>query len=168
MKQVLKTLLLLLSLLAGLYACKSESPYPDIQQLSYTLINGKRLSMRELKGQPVIVTFWATSCAACIKEIPDLIRLYKKYSHHGLEIIAVATPNNRPDHVLEFSKEYNLPYRVALDVDAKIIQAFGNVRITPNNFLIDTNGKIIKQHIGILNMAKIDKWLQSTLSKGKQ
>lgn len=151
-------------LVVGLYGCNAKPNFPDISQTTYTLTTGKKLRMSELNNRPVIVTFWATSCAACIKEIPDLIQLYQSYSSAGLEIIAIAMPYDRPDHVLEFVKKHRLPYRVSLDVEAKLVRAFGNVRVTPNNFLIDPDGKISHQQIGILDIAHTEKWLQARLT----
>src|SRR5512137_1942547 len=58
--------------------------------VTFSTITGKKINLKELSGKPVIVTFWATDCPACIKEIPDLIDLYKQYHKQGLEIIAVA------------------------------------------------------------------------------
>ena len=155
-------ILLILALGSGIYFYSPPDSYPDVTDISYTLIDGRQLAMKQLRGKPVLVTFWATTCISCIKEIPELIRLYERYSPKGLEIIAVAMPYDRPDHVLEFVKNHKLPYQVALDIDARVVRAFGNVRITPNNFFINANGSIIKQHIGILEMNNTEQWLQST------
>lgn len=153
------SLLVITGLTVHLY---SPSPdYPDISDVSFTLIDGRRISVKQLQGRPVLVTFWATTCASCIKEIPDLINLYDKFSAKGLEIIAVAMPYDRPDHVLEMVKAHKLPYPIALDIDARIVRAFGDVRVTPNNFLITPNGKIIKHHVGILDMSATGQLLQS-------
>ncbi len=154
-------LLLILAIGSGGYLYSRSVSYPDITDISYTLINGRQLTMKQLHGRPVLVTFWATTCASCIKEIPELVRLYEKYSSRGLEIIAVAMPYDRPDHVLEFTQKHKLPYRVALDVDARIVRAFGNVRVTPNNFLVASDGRIIRQHIGILDINNTEQWLLS-------
>lgn len=156
---IILSLLVIIGLTVHLY---SPSPnYPDISDVSFTLIDGRRISVKQLQGRPVLVTFWATTCASCIKEIPDLISLYDTYAARGLEIIAVAMPYDRPDHVLEMAEVRKLPYAVALDVDAKVVRAFGNIRITPNNFLIGRNGKIIKHRVGILDMSATGQLLQS-------
>ncbi|MDH5446163.1 MAG: TlpA family protein disulfide reductase [Gammaproteobacteria bacterium] len=166
MKKILLFIVLITGF-AGLYACKSETKHPDISQVSFQLITGEHLKLSQLKGRPVIVTFWATTCVACIREIPDLLELYHQYSAQGLEIIAVAMPYDRPDHVLEFSQARKLPYPVALDIDAKVVRSFGNVKLTPNNFLINPDNQIQHHQIGILDKDKTIKWLQATLSSRK-
>jgi len=152
-------ILLLVVAGGGFYYYQMPAKHFDIEGVSFTLIDGRRLSMAQLRGQPVLVTFWATSCVMCIKEIPDLIKLYKKYTPKGLKIIAVAMPYDRPDHVVEMVKLKNLPYPVALDIDAQIVRSFNNVRVTPNHFLIAPDGSIIKHQIGILDLSKTEKLL---------
>ena len=64
-------------------------PAPDIE---FTTVDGKKIDLKTLKGKPVLVTFWATSCPGCIKEMPHLIELYHELHNKGLEIIGVAMP----------------------------------------------------------------------------
>lgn len=154
-------ILLLLASGSGIYFYSKISRQPAISGVSFTLIDGRRLNMQQLHGRPLLVTFWATTCASCLKEIPDLVYLYHKYSKKGLQIIAVAMPYDRPDYVLDTAKSYRLPYPVALDIDAKIVREFGNIQVTPNNFLIAPDGSIIEHHIGRLNLAATEQWLQS-------
>jgi peroxiredoxin len=152
---------------AGIYYHQVSPDYPDISRVRYTLLDGRHLEMQALKGRPVIITFWATSCVSCIKEIPGLIQLYQNYSSKGLEIIGVAMPYDRPDHVLEFAQSRHLAYPIALDIDAAIVKAFGDIQITPNNFLVDTKGRIVKQQIGILDIKDTERWLQSATTNMK-
>jgi len=160
MKRFIPILLLLVAG-SGVYFYKASPKHPDISKLSFTLIDGRRITMEQLQGKPLLVTFWATTCASCIKEIPDLISLYDKYSEMELEIIAVAMPYDRPDHVLEMVKMHKLPYPIALDIDAKIVRAFGNVRVTPNHFLIAADGNIIKHQIGIIDISATEQLLRT-------
>ncbi|MBQ0724803.1 MAG: TlpA family protein disulfide reductase [Cycloclasticus sp.] len=118
---------------------------PDI---SLNTINGERIALNQLQGKPVLLTFWATDCPGCIKEIPHLKALHRDYSTEGVNIIAVAMYYDRPDNVIAMSKEKNLPYKIALDPLAEASKAFGNVRLTPTTFLIAPNGHIVMQKIG--------------------
>ena len=155
------TSLIVITIGIGIYVIQKPQPELNIAEVNFTLLDGRRIKLNQLQGRPVLVTFWATSCRSCIQEIPDLIHLYNKYSKTGLEIIAVAMPYDRPDHVLAMTKQRKLPYPVALDIDAKVVRAFGNIRITPNNFIIAPDGKIIKHQIGILDVSEAERLLQS-------
>jgi peroxiredoxin len=130
---------------------------PDV---TFKTIKGEALSLASLKGKPVLVTFWATDCPGCIEEIPHLISLHEQFAPQGLTIIAVAMDYDPPNHVLEMAKAERLPYAVVLDPTASYAQAFGNVRLTPSTFLIDRNGKIILQKVGVFNLSAMQERLE--------
>ena len=125
---------------------------PDITLLT---IDGEELQLASLRGQPLLLTFWATSCPGCIREMPHLIELYEELSPQGLEVIGVAMSYDKPSHVLSMRKARNIPYPVALDIHGAAAQAFGNVRLTPTSFLISPDGRIVSQKIGEMDMPKL-------------
>ncbi|MCK5121992.1 MAG: TlpA family protein disulfide reductase, partial [Methylococcales bacterium] len=119
------TLFLLIGLVIvslWLWQTKSITPAPAA---SFTSITGKKIELAQLQGKPVIITFWATDCPGCIKEIPHLIELYQQFHPKGLEIIAVAMYYDPPSHVVAMTKAKQLPYHVALDLKAEHANAFG-------------------------------------------
>ena len=122
------------------YAPAGLKSSPDISLMT---IEGEELRLAELRGKPLLVTFWATTCPGCIKEMPHLIELYNELSPRGLEIIGIAMDYDPPNQVVAMSKARNIPYPVALDIHAEASLAFGNVRLTPTSFLIAPNGKIV-------------------------
>jgi peroxiredoxin len=155
--------LALLITAAVFWASKSQSlQAPDASLLTIT---GQTLRLSSFKGKPVIVTFWATDCAACVKEIPDLIDLYHYYHDKGLEIIAIAMYYDPPNHVVEMSKAKQIPYHVALDLRAEHARAFGEVRLTPTTFVIDADGVIVQQITGAFKPAELSRLIE-TLLKG--
>lgn len=74
----------------------------------------------DLHGKPLIITFWATSCPSCVKEIPHLIALYEQYHPQGIEIIAIAMTYDPPNRVVSMTQEKKLPYHVVLDIKGGI------------------------------------------------
>ena len=125
---------------------------PDITLLT---IDGEELPLASLRGSPLLLTFWATTCPGCIKEMPHLIKLYDELSPQGLEIIGIAMGYDKPSHVLSMRKARNIPYPVALDIHGTAAQAFGNVRLTPTSFLIAPDGRIASRRIGEMDMQKL-------------
>lgn len=123
--------------------------------ISFSLLDGKQLNLSSLAGRPVLVTFWATSCIECRKEMPDLIALYNELSGKGFEHIAVAMPYDPPNRVLELSERMQIPYPIAIDIEGKAVSAFGNVPATPSAFLISPEGKIVMSHSGLLDMTTL-------------
>lgn len=121
----------------------------------FKTIKGESIALADLKGKPVLVTFWATDCPSCIEEIPHLINLHQQFNPLGLTIIAVAMYYDPPNRVLEMAEAKQLPYAVALDPIGEHAKAFGNVQYTPTSFLIDSSGMIVMQKVGVLDLASL-------------
>ncbi|MDT8406999.1 MAG: TlpA disulfide reductase family protein [Methylococcales bacterium] len=152
---------LLLSLIIGLalWPIWRGTPAPS---LDLTDIHGKNVSL-PAPGRPALVTFWASDCATCVKEIPALIELHQRHHHRGLDIIAVAMAYDPPNRVVNLARQHSLPYTVVLDSRATIAQAFGDVRLTPTTLLIDAQGHIQARILGDWQLdaisARIQPWL---------
>ena len=135
---------------------------PDI---SLNFINGQKIDINSLQGKPVLVTFWATTCSTCIKEIPQLIELYNQYSKDGFEIISIAMSYDPPNKVVELSERRNIPYPIALDIDGSAARSFGNIEITPTSFLIGPQGDIVLQKTGEINVEDLRTKVKELLQK---
>ena len=127
----------------------------NIPEITLLTIDGEKLALESLRGKPLLLTFWSTSCSPCIKEMPHLIKLYKDLSPQGLEVIGIAMSHDQPSHVLSMREARHIPYTVALDMDGAAAQAFGNVRQTPTSFLVAPDGSIVFRKLGALNMPKL-------------
>lgn len=152
----------ILLLAAALTSLKQHilSQAPDI---TITTIAGKQIALKTLRGKPVLVTFWATDCASCVQEIPDLVELYRRYHDQGVELIAIAMAYDPPNHVLELSQSMQLPYSITLDITGEYALAFGQVRLTPTTFLIAPDGSIAWQQTGPFELANLQARIESLL-----
>jgi thiol-disulfide isomerase/thioredoxin len=121
----------------------------------FTNLSGKKIALAQLQGKVVIVTFWATDCPNCIKEIPHLQSLYDNYHNKGLEIIAIAMFYDPPSRVVAMTQAKRINYDVALDFTAQHAKEFGQVQLTPTTFLIDPRGQIIFKKVGALDFTEI-------------
>ena len=133
--------------------------------ITFTTIEGKKISMADLKGKVVLVNFWATDCPGCIKEMPDLIKTYNDYKSKGFEIISVAMPYDPPAQVLNYTRQKALPFPVMHDGLSEITQAFGGVNLTPTAFIFDKQGKRLQRTIGELDFVKLQQLLNIELAK---
>jgi len=138
---------------------------PDI---SFPLIDGREIPLSSLSGQPVLVTFWASTCMECLREMPHLIMLHRELSASGFEIIGVAMPYDQPDRVLATSRRMNIPYPVALDIDGNAVRAFGDVAATPASFLISPDGRIVRSHTGVMDIDQLRHDVISLISAESQ
>lgn len=138
-------------------------PVPSV---AMTTIGGEQLRLDELHGSVVLVNFWATTCAVCIREMPRLADLFEKYRSRGYRTVAVAMPYDPPDRVLDYLKRHPLPFDVALDVDGAVFRAFGDVPGTPTSFLVDARGNIIRKYLGEPDFTDLEARIQSALAAG--
>jgi peroxiredoxin len=121
---------------------------PLAPSVPYTLLDGSRHSTEQLRGQVVLVNFWATSCVTCIKEMPALIATQQKFESRGYRTLAVAMSYDPPAYVVNFVETRKLPFLVAMDHDGSIARSFGDVQLTPTSVLINKRGEVVKRYLG--------------------
>lgn len=147
--------LFIILLLGGVgYLWFTPSGMQKAPAIQVTTLDGQSVSLKSLQGRPVLVTFWATTCPGCVKEMPHLVDLYRELGPKGLEIVAIAMSYDPPEQVRELARQKQLPYTVALD-DGSAASAFGDVKLTPTNFLIDPQGRIVQQKLGEMDMEQL-------------
>lgn len=147
------TLLLMTLLVAGLHAqTKTDLPNVTLKDL-----NGKDVNISKLSndGKPIVITFWATWCAPCIKEHNALSDVYDDWKDEtGVKIYSVSIDDSRSTaKVKPFVEGKGWDFNVLLDVNSELKRAM-NVSNPPHTFLIDGKGKIVYQHTGYLEGAE--------------
>jgi peroxiredoxin len=125
---------------------KLEADDATRQHVDFTLtdLQGKTWNLKELRGQVVLVNFWATWCPPCRKEIPDLETLYNRFKGQGLVVLAISDEDL--DKVKPFIAERNVTYPVLLDPGRKVNELFQVVGI-PKTFIYDRSGKLAAESI---------------------
>lgn len=136
---------------------------PEVQ---FNTIKGERITTSELRGKVVLVNFWATDCAVCVREMPRITATYRKFAPRGFETIAVAMRYDPPSHVVDYAQRNALPFKVALDVNGELAQRFGNVSLTPTTFVIARDGRIVKQYLGEPDFEALHALLEKELQAG--
>lgn len=134
-------------------APKVGAPAPDFE---LERLSGELLRLEELRGQPVLVNFWATWCIPCEIEMPLLQDRYER--HPELQVLAVnfAEPASQ---VQRFVDEHGLSFDILLDPRA-IVQSAYRVRGYPTTYFIDGEGVVQAVHIGILLEKQLDDYLK--------
>lgn len=152
-----------IALLAGviLWLWMSPSGQMNAPQVSFTNLKGSQFKMDELKGKPIVINFWATTCPGCVKEIPALNDLFKQYQSQELIIIGVAMDYDPEAQVREMVRKKNMNYQVVLDSNGEIARAFGNVSLTPTTFFINRHGLILKHKLGEMTHSELELAIQS-------
>lgn len=138
----------------------SGEPAPEV---NFTTLDGREINLADLRGQPVLVTFWATTCPGCVAEIPHLKNLYSELGPQGMELIAVAMSYDPPEQVAAMVEERDMFYPIVLDKDDRIANAFGDIRLTPTTVLIDPDGRIVWRRLGELDMQQVKRQIVGML-----
>ena len=141
----------------------SESA-PTAPDVAFTSLQGDTVTTTDLRGKVVLVKFWATNCVTCVQQMPDTIHYQNAYRDRGFEVIGVAMQYDPPNYVKNFADTRSLPFKVVIDAQGKIAQAFDNVRVTPTAFLIDKNGHIIRRYVGNYDKAAFVATLEKALA----
>lgn len=118
----------------------------DVAPNDFVLIlaDGKKITLKELKGKVVLLQFTASWCSVCRKEMPHLENeIWNVYKDKGLVFIGV--DRDEPLNVVQkFQKDMNISYPLALDPAADIFGKFADKKAgVTRNVLIDRNGKIV-------------------------
>jgi cytochrome c biogenesis protein CcmG, thiol:disulfide interchange protein DsbE len=113
-----------------------------------TDLDGRRLALRDVRGEVVLLNVWATWCFPCRREMPALEQLHREWSGHGLRIIAVSIDGASAERdVREFVEEYGLTFDILHDAAKDVTRAFNTIGV-PETFLIDAEGRLRRHWLG--------------------
>ncbi|MBI5624359.1 MAG: TlpA family protein disulfide reductase [Elusimicrobia bacterium] len=127
-------------------------------------LSGKTVRLSDFKGRVVLVDFWATWCAPCLEELPDLKALYSKRKDLGFTIVGISIDDEGKEVVAPFVDENQVPYPILI-AGLEPVGGFP-VRGLPTAYLIDRRGFIVKKYIGFKFPEQLDKDVSTLLSQG--
>ncbi|MBS0448968.1 MAG: TlpA family protein disulfide reductase [Proteobacteria bacterium] len=133
--------------------------------VSYTLLDGSKGSLDQMRGKVVLVNFWATSCDTCIHEMPQMVATHEKYRSKGFETLAVAMSYDPPAYVINYAETRKLPFGVVIDNTGSFAKSFGKVQLTPTSVLIDKRGRIVKTYVGEPDFVALHQLVEKLLAQ---
>ena len=125
---------------------EEPGPAPDVK---FTNGAGEKITLADFKGRVVLVNFWATWCAPCIKEMPSLDKLQAKLGGDDFQVVAVNEDRGGAKIAGPFLKKLGTP-NIAIFVDdkMKLMRAL-KVRGMPTSFLLNREGRVVGKLAGI-------------------
>lgn len=137
---------------------------------AFTLVDlkGKKVSLADFKGHPVVLNFWATFCGPCKMEMPWFQDLVAKYQPQGVVMLGIdqddgmATPQ-----IAAASKEIGVRYPILLP-DNKIAKDYQLSDYLPETYYIDKSGKVVDQTIGAHSKDELEADIQKAIGSGGQ
>lgn len=135
---------------------QAGNPAPDF---TTTAPDGSPVHLAALRGQAVVLNFWASWCGPCRAEMPELQQAYDAYGDKGLIVLGVNQGEPTPV-INDFLAQLDLSFPVALDQQLQISQLY-RVNSLPTTFFIDRNGIIQNVVVGQMNAALLKERLRS-------
>jgi peroxiredoxin len=147
------------SILAASADRQRDQPAPTF---TTTDASGQSISLEDLRGQVVLLNFWATWCAPCRAEMPELDAVAEAHRDAGFQVLAINVLEDA-EAVRRFGKELNLNLPLLLDREGTIYRAY-NVQGMPTSFLVDRDGVIRDVRYGVVSRGALERRLATLLA----
>ncbi|WP_294357472.1 TlpA disulfide reductase family protein [uncultured Sphingomonas sp.] len=147
---------LIAALAALFWAAPASARLPKIGEVApdftFTLMDGSKVSRDDLKGQVVLLNFWATWCVPCRAELPLIDRYYDLQKKHGFRAFAVTTGDSLPLYRMK-------PLFAAMAIPAvkRSKGPYSEVSAVPMNYIIDRAGRIRYATAGAFDLDTLNK-----------
>lgn len=127
-------------------ALPAVSPTVTAPEIDLVDLDGKKWSLSDLKGRPVIINFWATWCPPCIEEMPSIERAWNIVKDEGIQVMAISYGEDQ-DLVEAFRARYPMSFPVIADTTGEVVRQWP-VKGLPTTVVVNSAGEIVYQVVG--------------------
>ncbi len=156
MKNILTTLIVILSLSAF---AQNDSTAATLPEISLKSVDGEDIQLADYgnNNKITVISFWATWCKPCIKELKNINGLLDEWiEEYDMELVAISVDDSRNTvKVRPMVNAFNWDFDILLDPNGDVQRAL-NVANPPVTFLIDQNGRIVYTHTGYVEGDEYD------------
>jgi cytochrome c biogenesis protein CcmG, thiol:disulfide interchange protein DsbE len=138
----------------------SQGMAPDFSLISF---EGELITLSELRGQVVIINFWASWCPPCREEAAYLEQTWRKHKNQGVVFIGVDYADAEAE-ALAYIDEFDITYLNGPDLGTRISQTY-NIQGVPETFFVTKNGELREPHIGPLYPPTLDNIIDELLEE---
>lgn len=143
----------------GQQATNQQEPAPAFELKD---INGRTVRLSDFKGKVVLLNFWATWCAPCRAEMPELARWQNEYQSKGLQVVGMTYPNYTRAAVGHITRRLKLTYPILLGT-RELAGKYGVGEVMPTTIVIDRDGRIRARILGILEPDEFERHVKPIL-----
>jgi thiol-disulfide isomerase/thioredoxin len=129
------------------------------------MLEGRTLQLSELRGRKIVLNFWASWCAPCRKEMPDLERVHRQYGDR-VTVVGINIQEDRSS-VERFLQEVPVSYTIALDPQGVAVRAY-RVIAQPATFWIDEHGRIVERKFGAYTPTELEERAQAFVGPSRR
>jgi peroxiredoxin len=128
--------------------------------------SGKPVKLSELRGNVVLLNFWATWCGPCKVEIPWFKEFQQDYRRRGFAVVGVSLDEDGWNAVKPYVDAHAVNYRVVVGND-NLAQLYGGLESLPTTLIIDRSGRIAANHTGLCSRSEYESDIQAVLNEHK-
>lgn len=141
------------------------APRAGFRAPDFTLdtLDGESVTLSDLRGQAVLINFWATWCPPCRAELPTIQTAYDRHVDQGLVVLAVDMSES-PQTVVAFARRFGLSFPIPLDRDGQVAAQY-RVRAIPTSFFVDRESVVRSVFTGPMNRPLIEQRLSQILGE---
>ncbi len=126
-------------------------------------LRGRTVKLSDFKGKVLLINFWATWCAPCLVEMPDLVKLQKEYESRGLQIVGITYPPMDRKDVKSVARKLKINYPIVFGTN-KVSAAYYATSALPTTIIVDRDGKIRGRVLGILFPEEFERSIKPLLT----
>lgn len=129
-------------------------------------VDGKKVSLSDYKGRPVVVNFWATWCGPCKVEMPWFEEFRKQYAAQGFEVLGLTDDvDEGKEKIAKVAGKIGVTYPILM-TDGKVQEAYGGLEVLPMSFYVDKNGLIVAETAGLGPKDEVEAHIKKTIASG--
>jgi thiol-disulfide isomerase/thioredoxin len=138
----------------------TDGPAQPLDKVAFTEFDGTKVTLASLRGTPLVVNFFASTCVPCITEMPALQQVHEQLGAK-VQFLGLAVSDRAAD-AKALVQRTKVTYRTAQDLDASVMTTLqGN--FLPTTVLIDAAGKVVATHTGAVSAGDLRSLLASKL-----
>jgi peroxiredoxin len=129
---------------------RENEPAPDF---TLNTLDGRPVSLKDFRGRPVLINFWATWCPPCVEETPELAAAYEALKDRGVAFIGIGM-QDETEKLRQFVEDLRVPYTI---VEDPLGEAGGQYRVLgmPTTFIVDQDGVLRKSIQGAVTKDQV-------------
>lgn len=138
----------------------------DAPNITGELLDGAKFALDEHAGSIVVMNFWASWCAPCRVEAPDLQQIYQTYQPQGVQMIGVLVRDTKGQGQT-FSQQVGMTYPSIFDPSAKIALQLNGYPLAaiPSTVVIDADGKVAAAYVSVVDLESLTGTIEQLLAE---